>query len=74
MLLVCDSGSTKADWLLYDGKEIKGPFHTIGFNPLFHSTEFVFQTMQAASDFKDFADTITGHILYSWNGLYCVLV
>ena len=59
MLLVCDSGSTKADWLLYDGKEVKGPFHTVGFNPLFHSTEFVFHTMQAASEFKEFADKVT---------------
>ncbi|MFM7015950.1 MAG: N-acetylglucosamine kinase [Bacteroidota bacterium] len=59
MLLVCDSGSTKADWLLYDGKDIKGPYHTMGFNPLFHSTEFVYQSLQNAKEFESIADKIT---------------
>ncbi|MBK9637989.1 MAG: hypothetical protein IPO63_09275 [Bacteroidetes bacterium] len=27
MLLVADSGSTKADWLLFDGEKITGPIH-----------------------------------------------
>lgn len=45
MLLVADSGSTKADWLIYDGENITGPLHTMGFNPFFHSSELVFDTM-----------------------------
>lgn len=45
MLLVADSGSTKADWLLYDGTDVKGPFHTMGFNPFFHTTDFVYEKL-----------------------------
>lgn len=58
MLLVCDSGSTKADWLLYDGSEIKGPYHTMGFNPFFHSSELVFETLTQNSDMADFAANV----------------
>ena len=37
-ILIADSGSTKCDWQLLDesGKEI-GEFHTMGFNPYFHT-------------------------------------
>lgn len=45
MLLVADSGSTKADWLLFDGTKITGPYHTMGFNPFFHSAELVYDTL-----------------------------
>ena len=34
MILICDSGSTKADWLLMDGKKVKSPFQTPGLNPV----------------------------------------
>lgn len=53
MLLVADSGSTKADWLLYDGQKVMGPFHTMGFNPLFHSSEKVFEELGSHSDFTN---------------------
>ena len=45
MLLVCDSGSTKADWLLYDGNKIAGPYHSIGFNQYFNDSDFVYQRL-----------------------------
>ncbi len=40
--LIADSGSTKTDWVLIDqlGK-IETQLHTIGFNPYFHSEEFI---------------------------------
>jgi glucosamine kinase len=41
MLLVADSGSTKCDWLLDLGSGKSIPFSTMGFNPLFHHTEFI---------------------------------
>jgi len=59
MLLVCDSGSTKADWLLYDGKKISGPFHSIGFNPFFHSSDFIFDTLNAGDSLASIADAVT---------------
>jgi glucosamine kinase len=40
MILIADSGSTKCDWMLIEG-ETHIPTHTIGFNPFFHSTEFI---------------------------------
>ncbi len=59
MLLVCDSGSTKADWLLADGNKVSGPFHTIGFNPFFHSTDFVFDTLSAEGSMAPISDAVT---------------
>jgi len=34
MILICDSGSTKADWLLMDGRKIQSTFQTPGLNPV----------------------------------------
>lgn len=59
MLLVCDSGSTKADWLLYDGTSVKGPFNTMGFNPFFHSSELVFDTLSQNAEMLAFAADVT---------------
>lgn len=59
MLLIADSGSTKADWLLFDGKQVRGPFNTMGFNPFFHSTDFVYQTLMKEPAMTDFRDSIT---------------
>lgn len=41
MILVADSGSTKADWLLSDLKDFKIEFNTVGFNPFFHDEKFI---------------------------------
>jgi N-acetylglucosamine kinase-like BadF-type ATPase len=46
MLLIADSGSTKADWLLSDYKDFKMEFNTVGFNPFFHDTKFVLNELQ----------------------------
>ncbi len=59
MFLVCDSGSTKADWLLSDGKNVSGPYHTIGFNPYFHNADFVFDTLSEDGSLQQFAKSVT---------------
>jgi len=59
MLAVVDSGSTKADWLIADQGKIVGLFHTIGFNPFFHSKEFVFETLNNHSELAPFTEAIT---------------
>jgi N-acetylglucosamine kinase-like BadF-type ATPase len=59
MLLVADSGSTKADWLLFDGDKITGPIHTMGFNPFFHSSEFVLESLMKSEEMKNIRDQIT---------------
>ena len=41
MILICDSGSTKADWVLTDGKKILSEFQTEGLNPVHLSAEFI---------------------------------
>lgn len=47
MILVCDSGSTKADWkLAHQGVEIAS-FGTIGLNPFFQNSETVAEVMHA---------------------------
>ena len=38
MILIVDSGSTKADWILTDGKE-RQLFSTIGFNPVYDTAD-----------------------------------
>jgi N-acetylglucosamine kinase-like BadF-type ATPase len=50
MLLVADSGSTKADWLLYDGESVQGPIRSMGFNPYFHSSSLVFETLSQSEE------------------------
>ena len=46
MKLIVDSGSTKMDWILLDGKTVKNRFTTVGFNPNY-------------SDIQDFENTIS---------------
>lgn len=41
MILVCDSGSTKADWKYSDGVGPDGNISTMGFNPVFHKEQFI---------------------------------
>ncbi len=41
MLLVADSGSTKADWKLSSKGEHVGDFISMGFNPFFHDSQIV---------------------------------
>lgn len=42
MILIADSGSTKADWKIYDGQEfIEKRISTKGFNPFFHTPDFI---------------------------------
>ncbi len=59
MLLVVDSGSTKADWLLADKGKVIGSFNTIGFNPYFHDSEFVYQTLSNSDSIAPFSDSVT---------------
>lgn len=41
MIIIAESGSTKTNWLTQD----KQLFETIGFNPMFHNTDFVYREM-----------------------------
>lgn len=45
MILVADSGSTKCDWILVDNQSTMHKTHSIGFNPFFHSSDLVYETL-----------------------------
>jgi hypothetical protein len=52
MVIIIESGSTKADWLIIQGE--KRYYHnTIGFNPFFHSTEIVAETLKNDQTLQD---------------------
>ena len=58
MLLVADSGSTKADWLLADRGKVIAEFTTMGFNPFFHDAETVFRELNKNKALKKYAAKI----------------
>lgn len=47
MIVVADSGSTKADWAFIDHEDTK-ILHTMGFNPVFHDAELITQELSQA--------------------------
>lgn len=44
-ILIADSGSTKTDWVLLDGKSVIGNYKTIGFNPYFQTSEQIYDEL-----------------------------
>jgi N-acetylglucosamine kinase-like BadF-type ATPase len=65
MILIADSGSTKCDWKLMDGKTEIGAVSTMGFNPFFHSEAIISATLKAQSLLTKNADSITDVHIYS---------
>ena len=63
-VLIADSGSTKCDWQLLDesGKEL-AEFHTMGFNPYFHTADLVEKVMGDNADVQSMASDIT-HVFF----------
>lgn len=45
LTLIADSGSTKTDWVLLDGKKVIANFNTIGFNPYFQTSELIYDEL-----------------------------
>ncbi len=50
MLLICDSGSTKADWILAENGNIIGEYNTPGINPYFHNQESVIASIHKSEE------------------------
>ena len=63
-ILIADSGSTKCDWQLLDesGKELS-EFHTMGFNPYFHTADKVEEVMGAHAEVQQIAKEVT-HVFF----------
>jgi glucosamine kinase len=59
MLLVADSGSTKADWLLAQNGKVIDSFFSMGFNPFFHDEKIVQRELSKNPKVKKYASGIT---------------
>lgn len=71
MILIADSGSTKCDWLPLDDSARAGDVHdrerklsTMGFNPLFHSSELVEQKVRENEGLTAIADRVEAVYYY----------
>lgn len=64
MLLVADSGSTKADWLLAENKKVIDSFSTMGFNPFFHDSKTVFNELKNNKSLKKYAPGVKEIFFY----------
>ncbi|MFA5244219.1 MAG: N-acetylglucosamine kinase [Pedobacter sp.] len=58
MLLVADSGSTKADWILTVSDKQTIPFRTNGFNPFFVSEKDIIKTFQNVPEIQPYTDQV----------------
>ncbi len=66
MILIADSGSTKADWLLINKDSEKvAEFHTKGLNPNFHDYDFVLAELNANFDLNKYSDDVTEVYFYA---------
>ena len=54
MRLIIDAGSTKMDWILLDGKEVKARYTTEGFNPNYSDRQ-VLENMLVSVETQNFA-------------------
>jgi len=60
MIIIAESGSTKTNWLT-ENKEL---FETIGFNPLFYSSQNIFDEMMKQNGLRTAKDQITKVFFY----------
>ncbi len=58
MILVADSGSTKADWVIVESTGIGEKVSTVGFNPYFHDESFIFNVLQKSKALSEIAENI----------------
>ncbi|MEY4216841.1 MAG: hypothetical protein RLZZ68_1297 [Bacteroidota bacterium] len=64
MIFIVESGSTKSDWVLLDGKNNQSFYSTMGFNPYFHSSELIEQELKKNSPMMLVAFEITEVFFY----------
>ena len=63
MILIAESGSTKTDWVLVNDNNDISLFKTIGFNPFFHSSEFIANEILSHNEFYNASKDVT-HIYF----------
>lgn len=65
MILVADSGSTKADWKIFDGKKfLDYKTSTKGFNPFFHDTEFIVKELSTNERLSEISEKVDKVFFY----------
>lgn len=65
MILVADSGSTKCDWIVVNKDGFQSDkICTMGFNPFFHSSDFIAGKIQEKEELLSFADKIEKIFFY----------
>ena len=59
MIIIADSGSTKADWLLIsENNDTIAEFNTKGFNPYFHNRDFILSELNNNFELNKYAEDI----------------
>jgi len=65
MIIIAESGSTKCDWIILNSEGSEQlRLKTIGFNPYFHSTEFVKKTLESDARMLNLKSSITSIYFY----------
>ena len=64
MILVADSGSTKCDWLIISSDMTMQETHTIGFNPLFHTSDFIQEELRKNDVLNKLAHSVSNVYFY----------
>ena len=64
MYFIAESGSTKCDWMLVDGKNNQSFCSTMGFNPYFHSSDLIEVELNKVEKLAAIAAEIKGVYFY----------
>ena len=64
MYFIAESGSTKCDWMLVDGKNNQSFCSTMGFNPYFHSSDLIETELKKVEKIAAIASNIKGVYFY----------
>ena len=64
MKFVVDSGSTKADWLLFNGKQLVDTYATLGLNPEVLETNVLVQRIMANEEIANLRTSVTQIYFY----------
>jgi N-acetylglucosamine kinase-like BadF-type ATPase len=63
-MLIAESGSTKTDWVLVDADNNIKLFKSIGFNPFFHSSDFIRDEISKNKEFFQIAKDVKNVFFY----------
>lgn len=68
MILIADSGSTKCDWALIQGDDTLMKCVTIGFNPFFHTSKFISDTINKKTELFAISEDVKYVFLFCAGG------